>query len=106
MSKKISPEDITKIIQPGSRIFIGTGCSEPIILTSQLVLKKHHFTDCEILHFLTLSDNNFFDSQSPPCSDIRPCLSANRSGRRSMRARPIISPSPFPTSPNLSNQAG
>jgi acyl-CoA hydrolase len=65
MSKKISPEDLTKIIQPGSRIYIGTGCSEPIILTSQLVLKKHHFTDCEILHFLTLSDNNFFASQEP-----------------------------------------
>lgn len=65
MSKKISPEDLTKIIQPGSRIFIGTGCSEPTILTSQLVLKKHFFTDCEILHFLTLSDNKFFDSDEP-----------------------------------------
>lgn len=65
MSKKISPEDIMKIIQPGSRIFIGTGCSEPTILTSQLVSHKHHFTDCEILHFLTLSDNKFFDSEEP-----------------------------------------
>ncbi|MCK9295243.1 MAG: hypothetical protein M0P70_09160 [Desulfobulbaceae bacterium] len=65
MSKKISPEDLTKIIQPGSRIFIGTGCSEPTILTSQLVSHKHHFTDCEILHFLTLSDNKFFDSEEP-----------------------------------------
>ncbi|MBU0965869.1 MAG: GNAT family N-acetyltransferase [Proteobacteria bacterium] len=65
MSKKISPEDITKIIQPGSRIFIGTGCSEPTILTQQLVSHKHYFTDCEILHFLTLSENNYFDSQQP-----------------------------------------
>jgi len=57
MSKKISPADITRIIAPGSRIFIGTGCSEPIILTRQLVRQKHHFSDCEIIHFLTLSDN-------------------------------------------------
>jgi acyl-CoA hydrolase len=65
MSKKISQEDLTNIIQPGSRIFIGTGCSEPTILTQQMVAHKHHFTDCEILHFLTLSENKFFDGQAP-----------------------------------------
>jgi acyl-CoA hydrolase/GNAT superfamily N-acetyltransferase len=65
MSKKISPADITRIIAPGSRIFIGTGCSEPIILTRQLVRQKHHFSDCEIIHFLTLSDNKFFDNPEP-----------------------------------------
>ncbi|MBI5558694.1 MAG: hypothetical protein HY885_13765 [Deltaproteobacteria bacterium] len=65
MNKEISPADISKIIQPGSRIFIGTGCSEPTILTGQLVMKKHYFADCEIVHFLTLSDNNFFDQLEP-----------------------------------------
>ncbi|MFH1215757.1 MAG: GNAT family N-acetyltransferase [Pseudomonadota bacterium] len=65
MHKEITPADIAKIIQPGSRIFLGTGCSEPTILTEQLVLKKNSFTDCELVHFLTLSDNNFFDDREP-----------------------------------------
>ncbi|WP_457557277.1 GNAT family N-acetyltransferase [Candidatus Harpocratesius sp.] len=63
--REIVPEDLAKIIKPGSRIYIGSGCSEPQILTSQLVKKKWRFTDCEIIHFLTLSDNKFFDEKNP-----------------------------------------
>jgi acyl-CoA hydrolase/GNAT superfamily N-acetyltransferase len=64
-NREIRPEDLHSIIKPGSRIFIGSGCSEPLILTSQLVEKKWRFTDCEIIHFLTLSDNKFFDERDP-----------------------------------------
>lgn len=63
--KEIEAKDLSKIIKPGSRIFIGSGCSEPQILTSQLVTKKWRYTDCEIIHFLTLSDNKFFDEKNP-----------------------------------------
>ncbi|MHA1775452.1 MAG: GNAT family N-acetyltransferase [Promethearchaeota archaeon] len=63
--REIKPEDLGKLIRPGSRIFIGSGCSEPEILTKQLVKKKWRFTDCELIHFLTLSDNNFFDEKNP-----------------------------------------
>ncbi|MHA1519606.1 MAG: GNAT family N-acetyltransferase [Promethearchaeota archaeon] len=64
-SKEIDPSALSKIIKPGSRIFIGSGCSEPLILTKQLVTKRWRYTDCEIIHFLTLSDNDFFDEKNP-----------------------------------------
>ncbi len=63
--REITPEKLADFISPGSRIFIGSGCSEPTILTEQLVLRKHSFTDCEIMHFLTLSGNKFFDDAEP-----------------------------------------
>lgn len=62
---EISPEKIGDLIKPGDRIFIGSGCSEPVILTEQLVTRKFRFTDCELIHFLTLSDNKFFDDKEP-----------------------------------------
>ncbi|MHA1744851.1 MAG: GNAT family N-acetyltransferase [Promethearchaeota archaeon] len=63
--RKITPDRLAQIIQPGSRIFIGSGASEPLILTTELVKKKWRFADCEIIHFLTLSDNKFFDERDP-----------------------------------------
>lgn len=64
-NKEISPDDLSNIIKPGSHIFIGTACSEPLVLTEQLVKKKWKFADCELIHFLTLSDNKFFDERDP-----------------------------------------
>ncbi len=63
--KEIVLAQLHNIIKPGSRIFIGSGCSEPQILTTQLVKKKWRYADCEIIHFLTLSDNKFFDDRDP-----------------------------------------
>ncbi len=62
---EIKAENLHQFIEAGSRIFIGTGCSEPVRLTEQLAKNKHRFNDCEIVHFLTLSDNKFFDDQEP-----------------------------------------
>ena len=64
-NREIALEDLHRIIKPGSRIFIGSGCSEPQILTAQIVNKKWRYPDCEFYHFLTLSDNNFFDEHDP-----------------------------------------
>jgi len=63
--KEIQPSDLAKIIRPGSRIFIGTACSEPLILTNELVHDKYRWTDCEIIHLLTLSDQKFFSDKFP-----------------------------------------
>ncbi|MBU0680524.1 MAG: GNAT family N-acetyltransferase [Proteobacteria bacterium] len=63
--REIAPEKLADFIHPGSRIYIGSGCSEPTILTEQLILRKNSFTDCEIIHFLTLSGNKFFDDKEP-----------------------------------------
>jgi acyl-CoA hydrolase len=58
---EIKAADLHRFIKPGSRIFIGTGCSVPVKLTGQLAQNKNQFNDCEIVHFLTLSGNHFFD---------------------------------------------
>lgn len=49
--KEISPSDLEQIIQPGSRIFFGSGCSEPVYLTDELAKDTYRWSDCEILHF-------------------------------------------------------
>ena len=63
--REIKAKDLHRFIKPGSRIFIGTGCSEPVRLTEQLAENKTQFVDCEIVHFLTLSGNKFFDDVEP-----------------------------------------
>ncbi|MHA1518843.1 MAG: GNAT family N-acetyltransferase [Promethearchaeota archaeon] len=65
-AKQIEPKDLKSIIKFGSRIFIGTGCSEPLILTRELAEKQHQFVDCEIIHLLTLSDLDYFSSDASP----------------------------------------
>lgn len=63
--KKIPLDSLTKIIKPGQRIFIGTGCSEPQTLTAELIRKQFKIADCEIIHFLTLGKNQFFSELEP-----------------------------------------
>jgi len=63
--KKISLDDLNRIIKPGYRIFLGTGCSEPYIITKELTHDKYRWTDCEIIHFLTLTDQKFFSDSFP-----------------------------------------
>ncbi|MBD3350619.1 MAG: GNAT family N-acetyltransferase [Candidatus Lokiarchaeota archaeon] len=63
--KKMHLAELTNIIRPGQRIFIGTGCSEPQKLTSELVKKQNHLADCEIIHFLTLGETKFFSDYEP-----------------------------------------
>ncbi|MHA1730237.1 MAG: GNAT family N-acetyltransferase [Promethearchaeota archaeon] len=63
--KEIKITELTKIIKPGQRIFIGTGCSEPQSLTTELIKKQSEITDCEIIHFLTSGKNKFFSEYSP-----------------------------------------
>ncbi len=63
--KKIDLKDLNQIIKPGYRIFLGTGCSEPYIITKELTHDKYRWTDCEIVHLLTLSDQKFFSENFP-----------------------------------------
>ncbi|MHA1522328.1 MAG: GNAT family N-acetyltransferase [Promethearchaeota archaeon] len=63
--KEILPVDLEKIITPGSRIFFGSGCSEPIFLTDELAKDTYRWNDCQILHFFSLSDREFFDELKP-----------------------------------------
>ncbi|MFW9973353.1 MAG: GNAT family N-acetyltransferase [Candidatus Odinarchaeota archaeon] len=61
--KKVSFEDaIKKYINPGNRIFIDSGCSEPIDLTKKLIELGLKLPDVEILHFLSLSDLDYYET--------------------------------------------
>jgi len=64
-SKRMDISELSKIIKPGMRIFIGTGCSEPQVLTRELVKKQTKLADCEIIHFLSLGENKFFNAFEP-----------------------------------------
>ncbi len=61
--KKVSTEKaITKYINPGDRIFIDSGCAEPIDLTKKLIELGPTLPDVEILHFLSLSDLDYYET--------------------------------------------
>ncbi|MFW6152319.1 MAG: GNAT family N-acetyltransferase [Verrucomicrobiota bacterium] len=49
-----SAENAVKMIRPGQRIFIGTGCAEPQELVHALTARKNNLADTEIIHLLTL----------------------------------------------------
>lgn len=64
-NKQIDLTELTKIIKPGQRIFISSGCSEPEALTSEMIKNQHRIADCEIIHFLTVGRNKFFSKLEP-----------------------------------------
>ena len=49
-------EDAVKNIRPGQRVFIGTGCGEPLELVSALTQRARELPDTEILHLLTFGE--------------------------------------------------
>jgi acyl-CoA hydrolase/GNAT superfamily N-acetyltransferase len=53
---------IKKYINPGDRIFIDSGCAEPIDLTKKLIELGPDLPDVEILHFLSLSDLDYYET--------------------------------------------
>ncbi|MCF2140600.1 MAG: GNAT family N-acetyltransferase [Candidatus Lokiarchaeota archaeon] len=58
--KPLKLNELTNLIKPGYRIFLGTGCSEPVIISKELVRKKYRWFDCRLIHYLTLSDLKYF----------------------------------------------
>ncbi len=61
--KKVSLSNaIKKYINPGDRIFIDSGCSEPLDLTKKLIELGPELPDVEILHFLSLSDLDYYET--------------------------------------------
>ena len=64
--KRISAEEALEYIKPGDRIFISPGCSEPLVLTKQLVEKSYDLVDTEIVHFLPLRKLNYDKNGSQP----------------------------------------
>ncbi|NMC05004.1 MAG: GNAT family N-acetyltransferase [Candidatus Lokiarchaeota archaeon] len=63
--REIFPEQLDRIVKPGSRLFLGSGCSEPVLLTNQLVKENWKFPDVQVLHFFSLSNQKFFSMDNP-----------------------------------------
>ncbi|MFX1258293.1 MAG: GNAT family N-acetyltransferase [Promethearchaeota archaeon] len=53
---------IRGFINPGDRIFIDSGCAEPIDLTKKLIELGSEIPDVEIMHFLSLSDLDYYET--------------------------------------------
>ena len=51
-----SADQGVKRIGPGQRIFIGTGCAEPLELVTALTKRAYELPDTEIVHLLTFGD--------------------------------------------------
>jgi len=49
-----TPAEAVKLVKPGQRIFVGTGCAQPERLVGALVDRRDHLVDVEIVHLLTL----------------------------------------------------
>jgi acyl-CoA hydrolase/RimJ/RimL family protein N-acetyltransferase len=55
-SQVLSATEAVRKIRPGQRIFIGTGCAEPLELVSALSKRATELPDTEIVHLLTFGD--------------------------------------------------
>lgn len=50
----VSADEAVGQIRPGQRVFIGTGCAQPLELVSALVRRATQLADVQIVHLLTL----------------------------------------------------
>jgi len=51
-----TPAEAVEHVRPGHRVFIGTGCGQPLRLVQALVDRADTLADVEIVHLLTLGD--------------------------------------------------
>ncbi len=62
--KEITAEAAVNKIVSGNRIFIGTGCAAPQTLVENLLGNSSKLTDIEIIHYLTLFPEKYFQTKS------------------------------------------
>ena len=52
----LTASEALKKVRPGQRVFIGTGCAEPLELVTALTKRAQELPDTEIVHLLTFGD--------------------------------------------------
>ena len=57
----MSPNKALSEVKSGNRVFLGTGCGEPIVLVDALVKKAKKLADVEIVELLTKGDAPYGD---------------------------------------------
>lgn len=49
-------DEAVERVRPGQRVFVGTGCAQPVELVRALARRSAGLSDCEIVHLLTMGD--------------------------------------------------
>lgn len=58
----MSAEEAVKRLRPGQRVFIGTGCAEPMELVNAMTARGPALTDTELVHLLTFGEAPYANS--------------------------------------------
>ncbi len=58
-----TPKKALTHVKPGQRVFVGTGCGEPVSLVQALVARAGELADVEIVHLLTKGDAPYADAK-------------------------------------------
>jgi len=61
------PQQAVKKIKPGQRVFIGTGCAEPVELVTALTKRSCELADVEIIQLLTKGDAPYASRNLADC---------------------------------------
>jgi acyl-CoA hydrolase/GNAT superfamily N-acetyltransferase len=62
-----TPQQAVKKIKPGHRVFIGTGCGEPVDLVNALTKRSGELADVEIIQLLTKGDAPYASRNLADC---------------------------------------
>jgi acyl-CoA hydrolase len=87
-----TPEAAVKRIRPGQRVFIGTGCAEPLELVSALTKARLRTADTEIVHLLTFGEAPYAHRELASISGSTVSSSRRTSATSSRRAWAITPP--------------
>lgn len=66
----VSAADAVSKIQPGERVFLGTGCATPVELVKALVARAQQLTDIEIIQLLTRGDAPYATRELSNCFPV------------------------------------
>ena len=65
-----TPRQALSKVKPGQRVFVGTGCGEPLALVKALVARAGDLSDVQILHLLTKGEAPYADAKYEECFTV------------------------------------
>ena len=65
-----TPKQAVAHIKPGQRVFIGTGCGEPVALVNALTERAHELADVEITQLLAKGEARYANRQLAECFTV------------------------------------
>jgi acyl-CoA hydrolase len=94
-----TPAEAIRRIEPGRRIFIGSGAAEPGALVEALISDGEHLLDNEIVHILTLGPAPYVAPELAARFRHKPSSSVRTCARQCRLVAPTSYPYSFPSSP-------